>query len=83
MEGSLGPCTHGLASPGPALLAYNDGVFSEEDWDGIQNTGDSHKLRDPSTVGRFGLGFNSVYHITGEACCATLPGAVGAGFGVG
>ncbi|TFJ99316.1 leucine-rich repeat-containing protein 16C [Platysternon megacephalum] len=49
---------------GPALVAYNDGLFSEADWDGIQSTGDSHKLRDPGTVGRFGLGFNSVYHLT-------------------
>uniref|UniRef100_A0A8C0IRQ8 Sacsin/Nov domain-containing protein n=1 Tax=Chelonoidis abingdonii TaxID=106734 RepID=A0A8C0IRQ8_CHEAB len=49
---------------GPALVAYNDGLFSEADWDGIQSTGDSHKLRDPGTVGSFGLGFNSVYHLT-------------------
>ncbi|XP_073178072.1 sacsin-like isoform X2 [Lepidochelys kempii] len=49
---------------GPALVAYNDGLFSEADWDGIQSTGDSHKLRDPGTVGRFGLGFNSIYHLT-------------------
>ncbi|XP_077170613.1 sacsin-like [Paroedura picta] len=57
--------SEGLASAqGPALLAYNDGLFSEKDWDGIQSPGLSHKVDDPSTVGRFGLGFNSVYHIT-------------------
>ncbi|XP_048373918.1 sacsin-like [Sphaerodactylus townsendi] len=57
--------SEGLASAqGPALLAYNDGLFSEADWDGIQSPGLSHKVDDPSTVGRFGLGFNSVYHIT-------------------
>nr|XP_033818277.1 sacsin-like [Geotrypetes seraphini] len=49
---------------GPALLAYNDALFSPEDWVGIQSTGNSVKLKDPNTVGRFGLGFNSVYHIT-------------------
>ncbi|XP_053117636.1 sacsin-like [Hemicordylus capensis] len=49
---------------GPALLAYNDGLFTEDDWEGIQSPGLSHKEDDPSTVGRFGLGFNSVYHIT-------------------
>ncbi|XP_069056702.1 sacsin-like [Pleurodeles waltl] len=49
---------------GPALLAYNNATFSEDDWDGIQSTGNSLKLKDPNTVGRFGLGFNSVYHIT-------------------
>ncbi|XP_029138903.1 sacsin-like [Protobothrops mucrosquamatus] len=55
----------GLASTqGPALLAYNNGIFSEDDWEGIKSPGISHKEDDPSTVGRFGLGFNSVYHIT-------------------
>ncbi|XP_066482921.1 sacsin-like [Tiliqua scincoides] len=57
--------SEGLASTqGPALLAYNDAQFSEADWDGIQSPGLSHKEDDPSTTGRFGLGFNSVYHIT-------------------
>ncbi|XP_058037712.1 sacsin-like [Ahaetulla prasina] len=55
----------GLASTqGPALLAYNNGIFTEDDWEGIKSPGISHKEDDPSTVGRFGLGFNSVYHIT-------------------
>ncbi|XP_063157340.1 sacsin-like [Candoia aspera] len=55
----------GLASTqGPALLAYNNGIFSEDDWEGIRSPGISHKEDDPSTVGQFGLGFNSVYHIT-------------------
>ncbi|XP_069463111.1 sacsin-like [Ambystoma mexicanum] len=49
---------------GPALLAYNNATFSHDDWEGIQRTGNSLKLKDPNTVGRFGLGFNSVYHIT-------------------
>ncbi|XP_053308456.1 sacsin-like [Spea bombifrons] len=49
---------------GPALLAYNNEVFTESDWDGIQKPGNSIKRKDPNTVGRFGLGFNSVYHIT-------------------
>ncbi|XP_078511034.1 sacsin-like isoform X2 [Lissotriton helveticus] len=49
---------------GPALLAYNNATFSDDDWAGIQSTGNSVKLKDPNTVGRFGLGFNSVYHIT-------------------
>ncbi|XP_062994278.1 sacsin-like [Elgaria multicarinata webbii] len=57
--------SEGLASAqGPALFAYNTAQFSEADWDGIQSPGVSHKEDDPSTVGRFGLGFNSVYHIT-------------------
>ncbi|KAM5132594.1 sacsin-like [Mantella aurantiaca] len=49
---------------GPALLAYNNETFTDQDWDGIQRPGNSIKRKDPDTVGRFGLGFNSVYHIT-------------------
>lgn len=51
---------------GPALYAFNNAVFTEEDWHGIQATGRSVKRNDPNRVGRFGIGFNSVYHITGK-----------------
>lgn len=51
---------------GPALLAYNDAKFNETDWDSIQKPEQSEKEKDPFKVGKFGLGFNSVYHITGE-----------------
>ncbi len=51
---------------GPALLAYNDAKFEEDDWEGIQNLQRSGKKEDPMKVGKFGIGFNSVYHITGE-----------------
>lgn len=51
---------------GPALYAYNNAAFTEEDWEGIQMAGRSFKRNDPNKVGRFGIGFNSVYHITGE-----------------
>ncbi|KYO44864.1 hypothetical protein Y1Q_0022949 [Alligator mississippiensis] len=49
---------------GPALYAYNDAVFTPEDWHGIQEIARSRKKDDPLKVGRFGIGFNSVYHIT-------------------
>ena len=52
---------------GPALIVANDGVFSEKDWEGIQRLQDSIKADDPFSVGKFGIGFNSVYHITGKA----------------
>ena len=51
---------------GPALLAYNDAEFKDADWDGIQNLQRSGKKEDPMKVGKFGIGFNSVYHITGK-----------------
>ena len=57
----------GLANhQGPALYAYNDALFTEEDWDRIRSLMDSIKKDDPLKVGRFGVGFNSVYHITGN-----------------
>ncbi|KAK1875707.1 Sacsin, partial [Dissostichus eleginoides] len=49
---------------GPALYAYNNAAFTDEDWEGIQMAGRSVKRNDPNKVGRFGIGFNSVYHIT-------------------
>ncbi|KAJ8004384.1 hypothetical protein DPEC_G00135140, partial [Dallia pectoralis] len=49
---------------GPALYAFNNAEFTPEDWQGIQTTGRSIKRKDPNKVGRFGIGFNSVYHIT-------------------
>uniref|UniRef100_A0A8P4GF61 HEPN domain-containing protein n=1 Tax=Dicentrarchus labrax TaxID=13489 RepID=A0A8P4GF61_DICLA len=49
---------------GPALYAYNNAAFTDDDWKGIQMAGRSVKRDDPNRVGRFGIGFNSVYHIT-------------------
>lgn len=57
--------------PGTALYVYNDAVFTTEDWNGIQEIARSRKREDPLKVGRFGIGFNSVYHITGN-CAVKL-----------
>ncbi|KAL7096896.1 hypothetical protein ACP275_10G109500 [Erythranthe tilingii] len=65
--------THGVDSllsdslaswQGPALLAYNDAVFSEQDFVSISRIGGSSKHADAWKTGRFGVGFNSVYHLT-------------------
>jgi sacsin len=45
---------------GPALLAYNNALFTENDFKNLSRLGDSLKLNDGSTTGRFGRGFNSV-----------------------
>ncbi len=50
---------------GEALYAYNNAVFAEKDWTGIRMLQDSIKEKDPLKVGRFGLGFKSVFHMTG------------------
>ncbi|CAI8025283.1 Sacsin [Geodia barretti] len=50
---------------GPSLLSYNDAMFQEKDWQSIQDMQQSVKAGDPFKVGKFGIGFDSVYHITG------------------
>ncbi|XP_023931332.1 sacsin-like [Lingula anatina] len=49
---------------GPALYAYNDAVFCDKDWDRIGAIHNSSKRDDPLKVGKFGLGFKSVFHMT-------------------
>ena len=49
---------------GPALWVYNDGTFSDEDFDNIIKLGAGTKETKELKIGRFGLGFNSVYNIT-------------------
>ncbi|XP_052783679.1 sacsin-like isoform X3 [Mya arenaria] len=52
----------------PALCVYNDAVFTDQDWEGIKMIYSSIKEEDKSKVGRFGLGFKSVFHITDYPC---------------
>ncbi|XP_068729165.1 sacsin-like [Montipora capricornis] len=49
---------------GPALCVYNDKPFSEKDLEGIQRLGIGSKTDDPTKTGQYGIGFNSVYHLT-------------------
>ncbi|XP_030840842.1 sacsin-like [Strongylocentrotus purpuratus] len=49
---------------GPALYSFNNAKFKKADWDGIQKPACSNKKTDLLKIGRFGIGFNSVYHIT-------------------
>lgn len=51
---------------GPALYAQNDALFEDGDWENLERLMRSSKKDDPLKVGRFGIGFNSVYHMTGE-----------------
>ena len=57
---------------GPSLISANNVMFSEQDWEGIQNLQQSIKAEDPFKVGRFGIGFNSVYHLTGMCICVII-----------
>ena len=66
---------------GPALLVWNDSVFSEKDYEGIQSLGMGSKRESESTIGEYGIGFNVVYHLTdcpsfisgGESLCIFDP----------
>jgi hypothetical protein len=49
---------------GPALYVHNNAVFSQSDFQNLVKIGQASKLEKLSTTGRFGLGFNSVYHFT-------------------
>ncbi len=65
-HGSEGLVKPELASfQGPALISANDAMFSDEDWKGIQSLQQSIKADNPFKVGRFGIGFSSIYHLTG------------------
>jgi sacsin len=49
---------------GPALWAYNNAAFTDEDFENINKLAGETKVEDISKIGRFGLGFNAVYHLT-------------------
>lgn len=70
---TLDLCTHeGVQVPepgmqrflGPSLLVSNDSIFNDKDFEAIEKIGRGSKKEDLTKAGRFGLGFNSVYHVT-------------------
>ena len=58
------PNTEMARLQGRSLVFTNDQAFTEEDWDKIQDIGNSGKAMDVLKTGRFGLGFNCVYNVT-------------------
>ena len=49
---------------GPALLVHNDAKFTQEDFRNITKLAGATKEEKPLKIGKFGVGFCSVYHIT-------------------
>lgn len=49
---------------GPALIVFNDQLFTDQDIKSIQEIGLGGKTQDVSKTGRFGLGFNTCYNVT-------------------
>ncbi|KAF8921628.1 hypothetical protein BGZ52_011589, partial [Haplosporangium bisporale] len=52
------------AYQGPALLAGNDSLFEQGDFQSLKNLAESGKKDDERKIGQMGIGFNSVYHMT-------------------
>ncbi|CAG2185739.1 Sacsin [Mytilus edulis] len=57
---------------GHALCLFNDAVFTNDDLEGIKRLGVGSKGDDKTKTGQFGIGFNSVYHITDAPCILAL-----------
>ena len=49
---------------GPALVVHNNGVFSDDDFGNIEKLAGATKSGKHLKIGKFGLGFCSVYHLT-------------------
>ena len=51
-------------SHGPALIVHNNSTFTNEDFENITKLAGATKANQPLKIGKFGVGFCSVYHIT-------------------
>ena len=49
---------------GPALLVHNNATFTDDDFENITKLAGATKMNKPLKIGKFGVGFCSVYHIT-------------------
>ena len=49
---------------GPAILFYNNSTFSDADFNNVMKIEGATKARDTTSIGQFGLGFCTVYHLT-------------------
>lgn len=49
---------------GPCLWAFNNETFKDDDWANIVRVGSASKENQVEKIGKFGLGFNTVYHVT-------------------
>jgi sacsin len=49
---------------GPSLFVYNDGVFSEADFEGFKQIGRGSKSESETSIGMYGRGAITMYHFT-------------------
>jgi hypothetical protein len=48
---------------GPSIIVFDDGNMTKQNVEAIQEISAGNKTEDPCNTGKYGLGFNSVYHI--------------------
>ena len=51
---------------GPSLFVYNNALFTDEDFENLSKLGGATKQNNAEKIGKFGLGFCSLYNITGK-----------------
>ncbi|RKO89407.1 hypothetical protein BDK51DRAFT_30998, partial [Blyttiomyces helicus] len=51
---------------GVHLIAFNDALFEDKDFMSLLSFGNSQKQKETESIGKFGLGFTSIYHICDE-----------------
>lgn len=49
---------------GPSLIIHNDALFTESDFRGIRRLGTGGKRENRGSIGKFGLGFTTLFHFT-------------------
>ncbi len=49
---------------GPCFWIFNNELFSQDDWKNIVKVGSASKENRAKKIGKFGLGFNAVYHVS-------------------
>ena len=62
LHGGFSRARHPLLM-GPGLWFFNDGEFKESDATALRSFGINSKAGDASTIGKFGLGMKSVFHL--------------------
>lgn len=86
-EGASSACNTLLS--GPALLAANDGPFSDQDKTALHKAVGGSKTGDAEKIGRFGIGLKSVFHLCeafvylGAEGGTTKPGVLNPWIGTG
>lgn len=50
------------------IIVYNDGEFNDRDAENIKTFGGNNKKRDSATIGKYGFGLKSIFHLCDAFC---------------